>query len=108
MLFDDVMYTVETTDLPVWEIVASAATHAIYVKLYVVISENICLARSIKPLHSMATTTTHYNMKAFLHSVSKLHRENCNATWSLHIGELVKLVEVATMEAQLRRGKTRH
>ena len=38
MLFDDVIYTDETTDLPVWEIVASAATHAIYVELYVVIN----------------------------------------------------------------------
>ena len=30
-----------------------------------------------------------YNGEAFLDSVSKLHREICNATWSLQISELV-------------------
>ena len=60
-----------------------------------------------------------YDGEVFLDSVSKLHREeNCNATWILQIGGLVRLSQVATMEAvvvngdqglaQLRRGKSRH
>ena len=69
----------------------NAATHAIYVELEVevAIDEFACLERWTRPMRG---NKSRYDGEAFLDSLSKLHREeNCNATWSLQIGELVRL-----------------